>query len=106
MINNNKFFIKNLSSIVFIGETPIFDKLIKFNDSMNIKSIVITSSNQSKSIKKNIDYIIHDKLDENFKNYLSKEVDQKDKRKKYYNCNNLKLVINEWFQRNKIIFNS
>ena len=40
------------------------------------------------------------------KDYLSKEVDKKDKRKKYYNCNNLKLVINEWFQRNKIIFNS
>ena len=40
------------------------------------------------------------------KDYLSKEVDQKDKRKKYYNCNNLKSVINEWFQRNKLIFTS
>ena len=39
-------------------------------------------------------------------NYLSKEVDQKDKRKKYYSCNNLKSVINEWFQRNKLIFTS
>ena len=39
-------------------------------------------------------------------NYLSKEVDKKDKRKKYYNCNNLKSVINEWFQRNKLIFTS
>ena len=40
------------------------------------------------------------------KNYLSKEVDKNDKRKKYYNCNNLKSVINEWFQRNKLIFTS
>ena len=40
------------------------------------------------------------------KDYLSKEVDKKDKRKKYYNCNNLKSVINEWFHRNKLIFTS
>ena len=40
------------------------------------------------------------------KDYLSKEVDQKDKRKKYYNCNNLREVINKWFQRNKLIFSS
>ena len=40
------------------------------------------------------------------KDYLSKEVDQKDKRKKYYNCNNLREVINKWFQRNKLIFTS
>ena len=40
------------------------------------------------------------------KDYLSKEVDQKDKRKKYYNCNNLKEVITKWFQRNKLIFTS
>ena len=40
------------------------------------------------------------------KNYLSKEVDINDKRKKYYNCNNLREVINKWFQRNKLIFTS
>ena len=40
------------------------------------------------------------------KGYLSKEVDQKDKRKKYYNCNNLREVIIKWFERNKLIFTS
>ena len=40
------------------------------------------------------------------KDYLSKEVDKKDKRKKYYNCNDLREVIIKWFQRNKIIFTS
>ena len=40
------------------------------------------------------------------KNYLSKEVYKNDKRKKYYNCNNLREVITKWFQRNKIIFTS
>ena len=40
------------------------------------------------------------------KDYLSKEVDQKDKRKKYYNCNNLREVITKWFHRNRVIFSS
>jgi methionyl-tRNA formyltransferase len=75
MINNNEFFIKNLSNIVFLGETPIFDKLIKFNDSVKIKSMVITSSSQSSSIEKNINYRIYDKIDDNFKNDIKKEVD-------------------------------
>ena len=39
------------------------------------------------------------------KNYLSKEVDQKDKRKKYYNCNNLKDTLDKWYKNNKSIFN-
>ena len=40
------------------------------------------------------------------KDYLSKEVDKKDKRKKYYNCNNLREVITKWFHRNRVIFSS
>jgi len=75
MINNNKFFVKNLSNIVFIGASPILDKLIKFNDSINIKSFVITSSSQSVSLKKDIDYVVHDKLDDEFKNYILKQVE-------------------------------
>ena len=75
MIKHNKFFIKNLSNIVFIGETPIFDKFIKFNDSINIKSFIVTSSSQSVLIKKSIDYVIYDKLDDQFKNYILKEVE-------------------------------
>ena len=39
------------------------------------------------------------------KNYLSKEVDKKDKRKKYYNCNNLKDTLQRWYMNNKSIFN-
>ena len=75
MINNNKFFVKNLSNIVFIGASPILDKLIKFNDSINIKSFVITSSSQSVSLKKDIDYVVHDKFDDEFKNYILKQVE-------------------------------
>ena len=39
------------------------------------------------------------------KDYLSKEVDKKDKRKKYYNCNNLKDTLQRWYMNNKSIFN-
>ena len=39
------------------------------------------------------------------KNYLSKEVDKKDKRKKYYNCNNIKDTLDKWYRNNRSIFN-
>jgi hypothetical protein len=39
------------------------------------------------------------------KNYLSKEVDKKDKRKKYYNCHNIKDTLDKWYKNNKSIFN-
>ena len=38
------------------------------------------------------------------KNYLIKEIDKDDKRKKYYNCINLKGTLDEWYKNNKIIF--
>ena len=37
------------------------------------------------------------------KNYLLKEIDKDDKRKKYYNCINLKDTLNEWYKNNKIL---
>ena len=39
------------------------------------------------------------------KNYLSKEIDKNDKRKKYYNCISLKDTLDEWYKKNKSIFN-
>ena len=39
------------------------------------------------------------------KNYLLKEIDKDDKRKKYYNCINLKSTLDEWYKNNKSIFN-
>ena len=38
------------------------------------------------------------------KNYLSKEVNRSDKRKKYYSCINLKSTLDEWYKNNKSIF--
>ena len=39
------------------------------------------------------------------KNYLSKEVDKNDKRKKYFSCINLKDTLDKWYKNNKSIFN-
>ena len=39
------------------------------------------------------------------KKYLLKEIDKNDKRKKYYNCVNLKDTLDEWYKNNKSIFN-
>tara|TARA_B100001142_G_C13809535_1_gene452192 strand:- start:103 stop:435 length:333 start_codon:yes stop_codon:yes gene_type:complete len=38
-------------------------------------------------------------------NYLSKEVDKNDKRKKYFSCINLKDTLVDWYKNNKSIFN-
>ena len=38
-------------------------------------------------------------------NYLSKEIDKNDKRKKYFSCINLKDTLDEWYKNNKSIFN-
>ena len=39
------------------------------------------------------------------KNYIFKATDEKDKRQKYYNCNNLHTILEKWFLENKAIFN-
>ncbi len=52
MIKNNQFFIKNLKSISFFGESAVFNELIKINEKFNIKTEIITSPDQSKNIKK------------------------------------------------------
>ena len=39
------------------------------------------------------------------KSYISKITNIKDKRQKYYNCNNLHTLLEKWFLENKAIFN-
>ena len=40
------------------------------------------------------------------RNYISKTINVEDKRKKYYDCNKLKPILQKWFDQNKTIFNS
>ena len=74
MINKNQFYIQNLKNVVFIGQSDIFEELIKINNSLKLKTIIITSSHQSKLIDKKIDYNIFDKLDKNFKKFIKQKV--------------------------------
>ena len=63
MINNNKFFIKNLKSVVFLGENKNLTNFININKSFNIKTLVITTSSQKLKIDKSINYKVFDKID-------------------------------------------
>ena len=74
MINNNKFFIEKLNSVVFLGGGHIFSELIEINNSLKLNTLVITTSHQSKLIDKKIDYKIFDKLDDKFKKFINKNV--------------------------------
>lgn len=37
--------------------------------------------------------------------YLSKSIDQNDKRKKYFSCENIKGELDLWYKNNKAIYN-
>ncbi len=71
MIKNNNFYIENLKSVIFLGQSNSFLELIKFNKSLNLKTSVITSTNQSKLIDKKIKFKIFDKLDNKFKSFIN-----------------------------------
>ena len=74
MIKNNKFFIENLNHVVFFGQSDIFLDYIKINKLLNLNTIIITCSDQSRAIDKNIDYKIFDSLDNKFKKFIKKKL--------------------------------
>tara|TARA_B110000046_G_scaffold184190_1_gene222073 strand:+ start:498 stop:1508 length:1011 start_codon:yes stop_codon:yes gene_type:complete len=74
VINNNKFYIKNLKSVVFLGESSVFSELIKINNTLKLDTIIITSSHQSKLIDKKLNFDIFDIIDKKFKDFVKKKV--------------------------------
>ncbi len=74
MIKNNNFFIENLNSVVFLGQSNIFSKLIEVNNLLKLDTLIITSSHQSKLIDKKINYKVFDKLDDKFEKFINKNV--------------------------------
>ncbi len=74
MIKENKFFLKNLSSVVFLGQSMEFPELIKINKSLNLETLIVTSSHQSKLIDKKIKYKVFDKLDSRFEKFINNKV--------------------------------
>lgn len=71
MIKNNQFYIENLNTVIFLGYSPIFSELIKINDTLKLKTLIVSSSHQSKLIDKKIDYKIFDNVDKNFKKFIN-----------------------------------
>ena len=53
MIKNNKFLIKNLKNVIFIGYIDEIEKLILLNKSIKLKSYVIKYKNYANKFKKN-----------------------------------------------------
>lgn len=72
MIENNKFFIPNIKNIIFFGESAILKNLIEINKSLKIKTLLITTTSQSKNISQEINYKIFNSVDKNCKNYILK----------------------------------
>jgi len=73
MILNNKFYFKHLKNIVFLGASQKLKELIKINDSLNIKTMVVTSSDQEKTIDKNIKLNVFNNLNDEFKSLIKKK---------------------------------
>ena len=78
MIKDNFFYLDKVKTVVFIGYSPIFEKLIKINSDKKIKSIIVTSSSQSKKINKKIKFKIFDKFDKRFINFIKKNTNPKE----------------------------
>ena len=77
MMKENNFYLESLSSVVFLGQSDFFFELIKINNKLNLETIIITSSHQSKLIDKKIDFKVFDNLDEKFKDFINKKVKRK-----------------------------
>jgi methionyl-tRNA formyltransferase len=71
MIINQKFYIKKLTTVVFLGYSREFENLTKINEDLNLKTIIITSEDQADLIKKSkINYKVFNKVDDEFKNFI------------------------------------
>ena len=75
MIDNNLFKINNLKNIVLLGAAKYFDEIIKINKNLKLNTEIISCSDQIKEFNLKKNTIKFDKLDNNFKNYLSKKYD-------------------------------
>ena len=79
MIKENIFFIKNLKNVVFLGEHGSLKELIDINKIYKLNSKVITSKNQSKSLKtQNIEHKVFNKLDKKYEKFISNEFNIKE----------------------------
>jgi methionyl-tRNA formyltransferase len=74
MIKNNNFYIENLNSVVFLGQSDVFSELIEINNSLKLNTFIITCTHQSEIIDKKITFKVFDNLNEKFKIFINKSV--------------------------------
>ena len=77
MIKANKFQIKNLKNVIFLGYSDNFRKLKEINRDLGLKTIIISSNDQGKFIKKEKDVFIFNKFNRKFKNFILEKVETK-----------------------------
>ncbi len=78
MKQNNNFFIKNLKSVIFFGESKNLKDFIEINKKLDIQSIIITTSHQSKLISNDLKFTVYNKLDDKLKNFISSKLNPKE----------------------------
>lgn len=78
MIDNNKFFLNDLRSVVIIGWCPNIENLIKINKTFNLKTLIVTSPNQKKLYSSKINTNVFSNIDKkSFKSFILKNCDIK-----------------------------
>ena len=73
MILEKKFFINNLKSVVFLGQSDTFPELLEINKKLKLKTIIVTSEDQSKLIKKEISFSVFNNINDDFKKFISEQ---------------------------------
>lgn len=78
MIKGNSFYISEIKNVVIFGYSDQISEIKKINQRFNIKTFLITTSNQSKNKNIKIDYEIFNYLDEKLKRHIQKKFKKKD----------------------------
>jgi methionyl-tRNA formyltransferase len=78
MIRENFFFINKLKNVVFLGEHNCLEQFIKINKSLNLKTKIITSPDQSRLINKKIEFEIFKNLNKDFDKFIAKNFNIKE----------------------------
>ena len=78
MIKENVFYIDKLKNVVFIGEHNCLEQFIKINKSLNLKTKIITSPDQSRLINKKIEFEIFKNLNKDFEKFIAKNFNIKE----------------------------
>ena len=73
MIKANKFQIRNLKNVIFLGYSDNFRKLKEINRDLGLKTIIISSNDQGKFIKRKKMFLYLINLIESLKTLLLKK---------------------------------